>query len=59
MTFDKFKEEFDCAPFDIKEFAYGAYDIEDNPSLQLTAAKFLEAQTDFENALDKAGIEIG
>jgi hypothetical protein len=59
MTLDDYKEEYDGAPIDIFEFAYGATQVTDSPALSNAAQALLEAHQAFQNALGSAGIEQG
>jgi hypothetical protein len=59
VSLEKFREDYDCAPLDLEEFAYGAVDVEDSPCLVEAANQFLKAKQAFESALDGVDVELG
>jgi hypothetical protein len=59
MTLDKFVGDYDGAPLELSDFAYGAAQITDNQDLKEIAQEYLQAKRNFEHALDIAGVMVG
>lgn len=58
-SLEEFRDDFDGAPLELKDFAEGAIEIEDCDDLASKAQAFLDAKEEFESALESHGIEVG
>jgi hypothetical protein len=59
MELATFISDFNGAPLDLHEIAEEAIKIEDDDELVDLAEEFLRVKSEFEEALQNAGIEIG
>ena len=59
MKLKKFQEEYNCAPYELHEYAEGALKVTDCEELRLAAQVFLEAKARFEASLANFDVEMG
>lgn len=58
-SLEEYRDEFSGAPYELKDFAEEAIEIEDCDELVAVAQAYLDAKLAFENALASYGIEQG
>lgn len=59
MILEEYRDEYDCAPLDLGEFADGATGVTDCVDLAHAAETYLVAKQAFESMLDRYDITIG
>jgi hypothetical protein len=59
MILNDYRDEYDCAPLELIEFAEGAWNITDCADLQRAADEYLTAKKAFEDTLDHFDITVG
>lgn len=59
MKKKEFVKTYDCAPFELYEFAEGAIEVTDCAELAQAGNDFLTAKRNLINMLTKHGVEIG
>lgn len=59
IALERYKQDYNEAPFDLQEFAEGATYVGDDKKLQAAAVSFLAAKKSFEAEMARVEVEVG